>query len=125
MLSAPLVSASDIHPHSPLERLSAILRQLDQAAIAVSGGVDSLTLARVSHDVLGNAVTMYHAVSPAVPIEATERVRALAQQYGWRLEVIDAGEFGSEDYMKNPVNRCFFCKTSLYDAISAIATQTH
>ena len=125
MLSAPLVSASDIHLHSPLERLSAILRQLDQAAIAVSGGVDSLTLARVSHDVLGNAVTMYHAVSPAVPIEATERVRALAQQYGWRLEVIDAGEFGSEDYMKNPVNRCFFCKTSLYDAISAIAKQTH
>jgi pyridinium-3,5-biscarboxylic acid mononucleotide sulfurtransferase len=118
-------TAPNSHLHSPLQRLSAILRQLDQAAIAVSGGVDSLTLARIAHDVLGNKVTMHHAVSPAVPVEATERVRALAQRYGWRLEIIDAGEFRSEDYMRNPVNRCYFCKTSLYDAIQAIAKQTH
>ncbi len=113
------------HPYAPLERLTSILRGLGRAAVAVSGGVDSLTLARVAHDVLGSNVTMYHAVSPAVPTEATERVRALAQQYAWKLEVINAGEFNSEDYMRNPVNRCFFCKTSLYDAIQAIAKQTH
>ena len=125
MLSTPLASASDSHLHSPLQRLSAILRQLDQTAIAVSGGVDSLTLARVAHDVLGDRVAMYHAVSPAVPEEATERVRTLARRYDWRIEIIDAGEFRSEDYMRNPVNRCYFCKTSLYDAIQAIAKQTH
>ena len=127
MLTATSASASATvnHPGPPLERLTAILRGLDRAAVAVSGGVDSLTLARVAHDLLGKNVTMYHAVSPAVPIEATERVRALAQQYGWQLEVINAGEFDSEDYMLNPVNRCFFCKTSLYDAIQAIAKQTN
>ena len=127
MLIATSTSAqvTNDHPHTPLERLEAILRALDRAAVAVSGGVDSLTLARIAHDALGNNVTMYHAVSPAVPAEATQRVRALAQQYGWRLEVINAGEFDSEDYMRNPVNRCFFCKTSLYDAISAIAEQTN
>jgi pyridinium-3,5-biscarboxylic acid mononucleotide sulfurtransferase len=125
MLSAKSVSARNADPHPPLQRLNAILCQLDQTAIAVSGGVDSLTLARVAHDVLGDKVTMYHAVSPAVPEEATRRVCALAQQYRWRLEIIDAGEFRSEDYMKNPVNRCYFCKTSLYDAIQAIANQTH
>jgi pyridinium-3,5-biscarboxylic acid mononucleotide sulfurtransferase len=112
-------------PHSALIRLQAILATFNRAAVAVSGGVDSLTLARVAHDVLGNNVAMYHAVSPAVPEEATQRVRALAQQYGWQLQVINAGEFDSEDYMRNPVNRCFFCKTSLYDAISAIAKQTN
>ena len=109
----------------PLSRLTVILCGFHRAAVAVSGGVDSLTLARVAHDALGENVTMYHAVSPAVPAEATERVRALAQQYGWQLKVINAGEFDSEDYMRNPVNRCFFCKTSLYDAISAIAKQTN
>ena len=120
-----LAQVTNDQPHAPLERLEATLRALDRAAVAVSGGVDSLTLARIAHDALGSNVTMYHAVSPAVPAEATQRVRALAQQYGWRLEVINAGEFDSEDYMRNPVNRCFFCKTSLYDAISAIAKQTN
>jgi uncharacterized protein len=33
------------------------------------------------------------------------------------LHIIDAGEFGSADYMRNPVNRCFYCKTSLYGSI--------
>jgi pyridinium-3,5-biscarboxylic acid mononucleotide sulfurtransferase len=112
-------------PNSVLQRLQAIVATFDRAAVAVSGGVDSLTLARAAHDVLGINVAMYHAVSPAVPSEATERVRALAQQYGWQLEVINAGEFDSKDYMRNPVNRCFFCKTSLYDAIETIAKQTN
>ena len=127
MLTAISASASaPVNHRSPaLERLTLILRRLHRVAVAVSGGVDSLTLARVAHDALGENVTMYHAVSPAVPAEATERVRALAQQYGWQLEVIDAGEFRSDDYMRNPVNRCFFCKTSLYDAIQAIAKQTN
>ncbi len=127
MLIATSISAqvTNDQPHAPLERLDATLRALDRAAVAVSGGVDSLTLARVAHDVLGDNVTMYHAISPAVPEEATQRVRALARQYGWQLEVINAGEFNSEDYIRNPVNRCFFCKTSLYDAIQAIAKQTH
>ena len=126
MLTA--TSASAVAPngqsHSSLARLESILRQLDRAAVAVSGGVDSLTLARVAHNVLGDNVTMYHATSPAVPAEATQRVCSLAQEYRWRLEIIDAGEFDREDYMRNPVNRCFFCKTSLYSAISAIAKQT-
>lgn len=109
---------------SPLERLESIVHALERAAVAVSGGVDSLTLARIAHAALGGSVTMYHAISPAVPAEATERVHAVANQYGWQLNVIGAGEFDSEDYMRNPVNRCFFCKTSLYDAISAIAKET-
>ena len=118
-------SARVEHRDTPLERLHSILRGLDRAAVAVSGGVDSLTLARIAHDVLGANVTMYHAVSPAVPSEATERVRALAEKYSWQLQVINAGEFASEDYMRNPVNRCYFCKTSLYDAIQAIAKKTN
>ena len=122
-------SASTAAPHnsshSALQRLEAIIGPFDRAAVAVSGGVDSLTLARVAHDILRNNVAMYHAVSPAVPAEATQRVRNLSQQYGWQLEIISAGEFDNEDYMRNPVNRCFFCKTSLYDAISAIAKQTN
>ncbi len=95
-----------------------ILSALGPAAIAVSGGIDSLTLATAAHR-FTRGVTMHHAVSPAVPAEATARTRAEAARQGWALDVFDAGEFGDAAYRRNPVNRCFFCKTSLYGAIAA------
>jgi uncharacterized protein len=86
-------------------------------AVAVSGGVDSLTLATYAHRLRPGRVAMYHAISPAVPGEGTQRTQALAASEGWALHVIDAGEFDDADYMRNPVNRCFYCKQSLYGAI--------
>src|SRR4051812_50112132 len=61
---------------------------------------------------------MFHAVSAAVPQEATARVRELAAREGWKLSVLDAGEFEDAHYRSNPVNRCFYCKTNLYAAFS-------
>ena len=61
---------------------------------------------------------MFHAVSPAVPEEATERVKRLAATQGWRLRIVDAREFADENYLANPVDRCFFCKTNLYGCIA-------
>ncbi|MDR1710253.1 MAG: hypothetical protein LBR58_00075 [Propionibacteriaceae bacterium] len=86
-------------------------------AIAVSGGVDSLTLAEAAHRVLGERARVYHAISPAVAPEGTRRAVALAEERGWRLEIVDAGEFGDARYLANPVNRCYFCKSHLYDRI--------
>ncbi len=104
---------------TPAERLQGILLGFPRLAIAVSGGVDSMTLATAAHRTLGDRVTMHHAVSPAVPGDATERTRALAAQEGWELDVFDAGEFSDPAYRANPVNRCFFCKTNLYGAVVA------
>jgi uncharacterized protein len=98
--------------------LDALLQAICPMAIAVSGGVDSLTLATAAHRV-SSGMTMHHAVSPAVPPEATARTRAEADRQGWSLDVFDAGEFAVPAYRENPVNRCFFCKTSLYGAIAA------
>jgi len=44
-------------------------------------------------------------------------VRALAAREAWNLQVVDAHEFGREEYVSNPVNRCFYCKQSLYAVI--------
>jgi uncharacterized protein len=102
---------------SELAALESVLTGMREIAVAVSGGVDSLTLATYAHRLLPQRVAMYHAVSPAVPGEGTQRTRALARREGWTLHVIDAGEFDNPEYMRNPVNRCFYCKTSLYGAI--------
>jgi uncharacterized protein len=92
---------------------------IGRVAVAVSGGVDSMTLAVAAGRRLGARATMIHATSPAVPPEASARIRDYALHEGWRLEVIDAGEFADPRYLANPANRCFFCKTNLYGAIAA------
>lgn len=105
-----------------LADLIRILDTLEDMAVAVSGGVDSMTLASVAHRAAkrtGARVMMLHASSPAVPAEATERVRRVASEEGWMLSVIDAQEFGNAHYRENPVNRCFFCKSQLYSTIQA------
>jgi len=106
------------------DALAAILRDLRPLGIAVSGGVDSLTLATLAGREIGEGATMLHAVSPAVPETATARVRALAGAEGWRLRVIDAGEFDDPAYRANPANRCFFCKSNLYGAMAAALSGT-
>jgi uncharacterized protein len=100
-----------------------VLGDLGAVAVAVSGGVDSMTLAAVVARELGAAARMLHAVSPAVPPRATERVVRHAERGGWSLELVDAGEFADTRYLANPVNRCYFCKSHLYDAMAARADE--
>ena len=59
---------------------------------------------------------------PAVPAEASARVREHAARFGWRLREVDAGEFADPSYRANPVNRCYFCKTNLYARIAHVVT---
>lgn len=107
----------------PKARLEAVIDSIGPMALAVSGGVDSMTLAHVAHARLGRAATVFHALSPAVPADATARVRRHAEAEDWRLEVINAGEMRNSRYLENPVNRCFFCKTNLYSRIAGLTEQ--
>src|SRR3984957_19035603 len=100
-------------------RLTAVLSAIEgPLAIAVSGGVDSVTLAAFAPRAAGSRAECFHAVSPAVPEEATVRMKRLAADHGWRLRIVDAREFADESYLANPVDRCFFCKTNLYGCIA-------
>ena len=86
--------------------------------IAVSGGVDSMTLASFAQKVLGiNGISMVHAISPAVPKAATALVRHYSIRDNWDLTEVDAGEFQDPTYRANPLNRCFYCKTNLYETL--------
>lgn len=101
----------------PFSRLCEILDNTKAAAIAVSGGIDSMVLAFVAIQYSSCEVKVFHAVSPAVPEESTERVNKYARVYDWELQLINAGEFTDKRYVKNPLNRCFYCKTNLYQVI--------
>jgi pyridinium-3,5-biscarboxylic acid mononucleotide sulfurtransferase len=102
----------------PLEALGRELDGYARIAVAVSGGIDSLTLATVAARRLGDRVEMFHSLTASVPQAATRRTRSLAASLGWSLHVIDANEFARAEYVTNPVNRCFYCKQSLYAEIA-------
>ena len=100
--------------------LAVVLARMGDLAIAVSGGVDSMTLAFVANRLAPGRPLVLHAASPAVPREATARIRAYARAHGWQLQVIDAGETRDPRYVANPHDRCFFCKTNLYATIRGL-----
>jgi pyridinium-3,5-biscarboxylic acid mononucleotide sulfurtransferase len=113
--------------NAPLERqatLVATLDRHDEIAVAASGGVDSMVLAYVAHRFSRAKVVVMHAVSPAVPLVATQRVREHAHRHGWNLRLLDAGEMADPDYLRNPVDRCFHCKKNLYGRIAGIVGGT-
>jgi len=117
MMESSRREASDLP--DAISRLDSVLQSCGEVAIALSGGVDSLTLAAFGHSRLGGKATLVHAVSPAVPAAATARVKEFAARRRAPLTVLDAGEFADEAYRSNPSNRCYFCKGHLYDAIRA------
>ena len=123
-MSAPL-PGNDVLAH-----LVASLDTHPRLAVAVSGGVDSMTLAHVAWRFSNAATTMYHATGPAVPAVARARVEAHAATHGWPLVLLDAGEQADDRYRANPVDRCYYCKTNLYERIreatsDAIASGTN
>jgi pyridinium-3,5-biscarboxylic acid mononucleotide sulfurtransferase len=102
----------------PASNLARVFATLDSVLVAVSGGVDSMTLAHLVDRHFGSKARMVHAISPAVPPQATARVREHAARRGWTLSLVDAGEFADARYRANPLNRCYFCKSNLYGRLA-------
>jgi pyridinium-3,5-biscarboxylic acid mononucleotide sulfurtransferase len=94
-----------------VERLSG----LGSALVAYSGGVDSALLLALAREALGGRAVAFTAVSPAVPPDELEAARALARELGVEHVERPSAELDDPNYAKNPADRCYFCKTELYD----------
>ena len=107
--------------HDKLIRLQEILRELKEVTVAYSGGVDSTFLLKVATDTLGEKCLGVLAVSPTFPSREYERAIDMANSMGSLLQVIYTHELEDDNFVKNPVNRCYFCKSELFDSIARIA----
>lgn len=103
-----------------LARLERTLADIPARIVACSGGIDSLLLAHVAHRASPSATVIAHTITPAVPGDGTARVAAHAEREGWTLRIVRSGEFDDESYLSNPVDRCYHCKSNLYDAIATL-----
>jgi pyridinium-3,5-biscarboxylic acid mononucleotide sulfurtransferase len=108
-----------------LARVRGVLAQIPDRIVACSGGIDSLVLATVAHRAEPARTMIAHTITPAVSGDGTARVANFADREGWSLELVRSREFDDERYLANPTDRCYFCKTNLYDAIAEIGDRHH
>lgn len=90
-----------------------------RVAVAFSGGVDSAVVARAAHEACGRNAVAVTAVSLSLASGELEEAQQLAEQIGIRHVVLKTEEFANENYLANPANRCYFCKTELYSRLES------
>jgi len=96
------------------ERLRSWLQSLPDLLVAYSGGVDSTFLLKVATDVLGDRAVGVIGVSPSLPRRELQEALNVARQFHFRVVTIKTRELEDENYRKNPVDRCYFCKKELF-----------
>lgn len=101
--------------------LKSNIEQLGRVIVAFSGGVDSSLVAYVAAEALGDNALAVTSGSKSLKRSDLALAGTLADKWGMRHRIIVTDEILKPEYRANPVNRCFHCKTSLYDALEQIA----
>lgn len=99
------------------DRLLSILGDLPGAVVAFSGGVDSAVVAKAAAVALGTKAVAVTADSPSVPRAELAAAAELAATIGIRHVVLSTNEFENPNYLANAGDRCYFCKSELYDRV--------
>ena len=103
------------------DRLRDLLKSHASALVAFSGGVDSTFLVRIAHEVLGSRCLALTTASPTTPADDLAAARELAQTIGVSHLVVDTDELQVPGYAENPIDRCRYCKSNLYEICDAEA----
>lgn len=91
---------------------------------AFSGGIDSALVLFLSRKYLGRERTL-GVISNSESLKDKDYQLALdfAYKNDIKLETVYTKELSDPNYSTNPGNRCYFCKTHLYDAVDKIKTR--
>ena len=99
--------------------------KVKSAVVAFSGGVDSTLVLAIANDVLQGRVLAVTAESDSVSDRELEAARRLAQILDVKHKIIKTEEMSSSNYLSNPANRCYYCKSELYTKLAKVATENN
>jgi uncharacterized protein len=102
-------------PEERLDALRTLLRDMGSALVCYSGGIDSALVLAVAHEQLGEKAIGVTAVSPSLAPSEREGAERIARHIGARHELVDSHEIERPAYVANGPDRCFHCKSELYD----------
>jgi len=103
-----------------LAALEATIATASSAIVAFSGGVDSSLVAAATARVLGERALAVTAVSPALATGELDGARTVAAAVGIAHRTITTDELAREGYRRNGEDRCYHCKSELYDRLAAL-----
>lgn len=112
---------ADVEHAARRARLAESLGRLDALAVAYSGGVDSSVLLHAAHATLGERAVGLIADSASLPRRELDAARDVAARIGARLVVVSTDELDDPRYRANAGDRCYWCKTALFDALESWA----
>ncbi len=98
-----------------LERLREGLRGLGSVLVCYSGGLDSAFVLAVAHAELGERAVGMTAVSPSLPESEKQDAERIARKIGAQHRFVDSNEIARPGYVANEPDRCFHCKSELYE----------
>lgn len=107
------------------EELKEHLKQLGSVAVAFSSGVDSAFLLKTAHDVLGDNAIAITAHSPSFPRRELRESEDFCKKEGIKQIVVISDETKNEAFCKNPPDRCYICKLSLFKKILQSAKENN
>src|ERR687884_753008 len=107
-----------------LEELEAVVAPHGSALVAFSGGVDSSLALAVTVRALskGRVLAVTSNNETYLPSEL-EEAKGLARFLGVEHLVVDTRELDDPNYAKNPSNRCYFGKSTLYSDLAKVAEE--
>lgn len=115
-----------MQPHSlehKLLHLREIFAAMDSVLVAYSGGIDSTFVLKVAYDQLGDSAVGVTAISPTFPAVELETATRVAKEIGARHELIETNQLTIPAFTENDANRCFHCKTDLYQLMGRLREQ--